>query len=95
METNTNFKVVKNLTENQNIQNKSHFGYESESQTSKESQPPKKKPGRSPVKTLSPQGFPFFNTIPNNHLWKSENNPQRKEHDVEPTGEIPKMKEEI
>ena len=31
METNTNFKVVKNLTENKNIQNKSHFGYESES----------------------------------------------------------------
>lgn len=94
METNTNFKVVKNLTENQNIQNKSHFGYESEFQTSN-LRLQRKKPGRSPVKTLSPQGLPFFNTIPNNHLWKSENNPQKKEHDVEPTGEIPKMKEEI
>lgn len=29
METSTNFKVVKNLTENRNIQNKSYFGYES------------------------------------------------------------------
>lgn len=55
----------------------------------------KEKPGRSPMKPLFPEGLPFLNSIPHNHLQKRENNTQKKERDAEPTGEIPKMKQEI
>lgn len=64
MGNNITFKVVKNLTENQNIQINHilamRVNFRLQILDFKG-----KKPGRSPVKTLSPQGLPFFNTIPN------------------------------
>lgn len=58
----------------------------------------RKKPGRSPMKPLFPQGLPFLNTIPKNHVRMREKKSTggggttKKHHDVEPTSEIPKMK---
>lgn len=52
------------------------------------------------MKPLFPQGLPFLNTTPNNYPWKIENNTlihreKKKERDIEPVGEISKMKKEI